>query len=248
MKTTKSLARKAMVIVTGASLMVLAFAGTVPAAGKSVQDIEAVWGKPIGIEKLANGAEKRFYKLDNTIAVGPRYFVFNGGQVVADGLGGVVPSAQKVKKDGLPASVLSGSYYQNVSAQELDQSWGKPAAVRQLENGTEERYYKIQNTLDVGYRVFQIKGGKVVASGIAGLPVLPEKKTELKGVRVGFMADTHAGTVAEVEGVWGKPVGVKKLANGTEERYYKIDNTMNIGNRMFLFKDGKAVATAIANY
>jgi hypothetical protein len=245
MKTTKSLTKKAMVIVTGASLMVLAFAGTVPAAGGSLQETEAVWGNPVAIQKMDNGVEKRFYKNSNTMDVGFRYFSYKDGKVIAEGLDRNAPIAQKVEKDGVPASTLSSSN-QNVSAKDLDQFWGKPALVRPLANGTEERYYKIQNTMDTGYRVFQIKGGKVVASGMAGLPVV-NNKTELKGIPVGFLADSSAGTVAEVESVWGSPVGVKKLANGTEERYYKYNNTLSIGSRMFLFKDGKAVATAVAN-
>jgi hypothetical protein len=67
-------------------------------------------------------------------------------------------------------------------------------------------------------------------------------------VRVNFVKETGVQTIAEVEQTWGRPVTVKKLANGTEERYYKYANTMmNDLKAMFLFRDGKVVATAVAN-
>jgi len=233
--------RKAMAVATGVSLIVTLGAGTVLAA--TMQETEAVWGSPVAVQKLANGVEKRYYKNNNTMDLGFRVFSYQNGAVVAEGLERVAPVAEKAVKAGLPDGVLSGSF-QSASAQDLDKIWGKPAAVRTLENGTEERYYKVQNTLDVNYRVFQVKGGQVVASGIAALPSIPAKKAELKGIPVGFLADANGATVSEVESVWGKALSVKKLANGSEERYYKNNNTMSIGSRMFLFKDGKAVATA----
>ncbi|MCE5282038.1 MAG: hypothetical protein LLG93_08045, partial [Deltaproteobacteria bacterium] len=232
--------RKAMAVATGVSLIVTLGAGTVLAA--TLQETEAVWGSPVAVQKLDNGIEKRYYGTDNTMDLGFRVFSYKDGTVVAEGFERVAPVAEKAAKAGLPDGVLSGSF-QSAGAQDLDKIWGKPAAVRTLENGTEERYYKIENTQDLDYRVFQVKGGQVVASGIAALPTIPEKQAELKGIPVGFLADANGATVSEVESVWGKALSVKKLANGTEERYYKNDNTMGIGDRIFLFKDGKAVAT-----
>ena len=34
-------------------------------------------------------------------------------------------------------------------------------------------------------------------------------------------------TVAENEAVWGKPVAIQTFSDGTEKRFYKINNTMN---------------------
>ncbi len=235
------LTRKAIVVVAGVSLVVMLGAGTVLAA--TLQETEAVWGSPVAVQKMDSGVEKRYYRTDNTMDLGFRVFSYQNGAVVAEGFERSAPVAEKAVKAGLPDGVLSGSY-QGAGVQDIDQIWGKPVAIRTLENGTEERYYKIENTQDLGYRVFQVKGGQVVASGIAALPSMPEKQAELKGVRIGFLADANGATVSEVESVWGKALSVKKLANGAEERYYKNDNTMNIGDRMFLFKDGKAVATA----
>ncbi len=233
--------RKAMAVATGVSLIVTLGVGTVLAA--TLQETEAVWGSPVAVQKLDNGVEKRYYKNNNTMDLGFRVFSYQNGAVIAEGFDRYAPVAEKAAKAGLPDGVMDGSY-QSASVQDIDQTWGKPAAVRTLENGTEERYYKVQNTMEGNYRVFQVKGGKVVASGIAALPSIPEKKAEMKGIPVGFLADANGATVADVEKVWGKALSVKKLASGAEERYYKNDNTMSIGSRMFLFKDGKAVATA----
>jgi len=249
MKTIR-LTGKVMMMVAGASLMIAAAgSGTAFAAGATLQDNEAVWGSPVSVQKMDNGAEKRFYRIQNTQDLGFRYFVYQDGQVIDDGLARMAPVAEKAQKGGLPASELSKSYYQKhpTSAQALDQKWGKAVAVRTLDNGVEERYYRVQNTQDVNFRYFQIKEGKVIASGLARVTGDKEQAAELKGVPVGFVKPTGVETVAEVESVWGKPLKVKKLANGMEERYYKLDNTTNPGNRMFLFKDGKAVASAMAN-
>jgi hypothetical protein len=251
MKTTKSLTKKVTVILTCASLMLLTVgAWTAFAAGATLQENEAVWGKPIGVQKLDNGAEKRFYKYQNTMSIGVPFFVYRDGQVIDEGLAAATPESPKSGKMGLPFGTLSRDYYQNhpTTAQQVDAAWGKAVAVRPLEDGSEERYYKYQNTIDLGYRAFLEKDDKVIASAISRVTGVPEKKAELKGVRVNFVKETGVSTIAEVERTWGRPVSVKKLANGTEERYYKYGNTMmNDLKAMFLFKDGKAVATAVAN-
>jgi len=218
------------------------------AAGGTLQESEAVWGKPVVVQKLDNGLEKRFYKTDNTMKIGFRYFVYREGRVIEDGITNVVPEVKKAEKRGLPISQLTRRYYQNhpITAEEVDQTWGRPVAVRTLEDGSEERYYKTDNTMKIGLRYFLVTNGKVVDSGISNVTGVPEPKKELMGVPMYSIRETGTETVAEVERVWGKPIGTKKLANGMEERYYKIDNTMKIGDRMFLFKEGKAVGTTIA--
>ena len=57
----------------------------------------------------------------------------------------ILPEVKKAEKKGLPISELSRSYYQNypTTAEEVDQAWGKPVAVRPLEDGSEERYYNM---------------------------------------------------------------------------------------------------------
>ncbi|HQM44256.1 MAG: hypothetical protein KBA28_14040 [Syntrophaceae bacterium] len=53
-------------------------------------------------------------------------------------------------------------------------------------------------------------------------------------------------SVADIESDFVKPVKIVKLSNSLEERYYKSSNTMDM-MYVILFKDGKAVGTAIAN-
>jgi hypothetical protein len=251
MKRTKNLTRKLAVMVACVSLMLLTV-GALPvfAAGVSLQENEAVWGKAVSVQQLDNGTEKRFYKYQNTMSIGVPYFVYQDGKVIDGGLAAAVPESRKEVKEGLPFGTLSKDYYQKhrTTVQEVDTAWGKAVAVRTLEDGSQERYYKYQNSIDLGYRCFLVKDDKVVASAIARVIGIPEKKADLNGVSVNFVKETGVETVMEVEQTWGRPVTVKKLANGTEERYYKYGNTMmNDLKVMFLFKDGKVVATAVAN-
>jgi hypothetical protein len=248
MKTKRSVTRKLTVMVACASLMLLTV-GALPAfaAGATLQDTEAVWGKAIGVQKLDNGAEKRFYKYQGTMSLGVPYFVYQDGKVIDEGLVAAAPEMAKAEKVGLPFTSLSKDYYQRntTTAQEVSSVWGKPAGLRTLADGSQERYYKYQNTIDPGYRTFLVKDDKVVASAIARVINVPEQKAELKGVPVNTLSGNE--TVADIEQTWGRPVSVKKLANGAEERYYKFGNTMmNDFKAMYLFKDGKAVGTAVA--
>ena len=170
--------------------------------------------------------------------------------MIDDGITNIVPEVKKAEKKGLPIDALSQWYYHNhpTTAEEIDQTWGKPVAVRKLEGGSEERYYKTNNPMITGFHYFLVKNGRVFDSGTSNVTGVPEPRKELRGVPMYSIRETGTETIAEVESVWGKPIGTKKLANGMEERYYKIDNTMKIGDRMFLFKDGKAVGTTIATF
>jgi len=241
MKTTKGLTKKAMVLVTGASLIALTMsAGTVLAAGA---DSEGVWGKPIAVQKLDNGVEKRYYKLQNTQDAGVRCIVYKDGQAVDQMITPTLPAAPAAKAEA--KSLLSASGAGTQSVAEVESVWGKASSVRKLANGTEERYYSYGNTQNPGNRVFLFKDGKVVASGVANAPAAPAAKAEAKSVLSASGAGTQS--VAEVESVWGKASSVKTLANGAEERYYSYGNTQNPGKRVFLFKDGKVVADGIAH-
>jgi hypothetical protein len=250
MKTTKRTINRVIVAVCAAAMLLTVGSWTAFAAGATLLENEAVWGNPVVIQKLDNGLEKRFYRTDNTMKIGFRYFVYGEGRVIDDGLTNIVPEMNKAKKQGLPVSELSQGYYQShpTTAGEIDRAWGKPVAVRKLEGGLEERYYNTDNTMKIGFRYFLLKSGKVVDGGMSNVTGLPEPEKELKGVPMYSVLETGTQTVAEVESVWGKPVGVEKLANGMEERYYRIDNTMKIGNEMFLFKEGKAVGTTVATF
>lgn len=251
MKTTRGTITGAMAAAVCAGAMLLTIgAWTAFAAGETLGANEEVWGKPVVVQKLDNGIEKRFYKIDNTMNLGFRYFVYQQGLVIDDGISSTTPELKKAEKRDLSVDALSQWYYRNhpTTAEELDRVWGKPSAVKTREDGFSERYYRIDNTMRLGFRYFLVKNGTVVGGGISNVTGVPEPKRELKGVPVFSIREKGGETVAEVESVWGKPIGTRRLANGLEERYYRIDNTMKIGDRMFLFKDGREVGTTVATF
>ena len=67
MKTTRRVTKKAIVAVCAAAMLLTVGSWTAFAAGETLQESEAVWGKPVVVQKLDNGLEKRFYKTDNTM-------------------------------------------------------------------------------------------------------------------------------------------------------------------------------------
>jgi hypothetical protein len=227
------------------------------AANATLAENEAIWGKALGIQKLENGMEKRFYKCQNTMDLGYYYFVYKDSMVIEEGLAVTVPETKKIEEQGIPATEWSKGYYQNhiATVADEDKSWGKPVAVRALKDGLEERYYKTGNAMDMGNPFFQVKDGKVVASGVAGkdrvaVIASQDKKTGQKGLPViEWNTDYYqhnATTTVDLDKVWGKPVAVKVLKDGSEERYYKFGNTMGPDNPFFLVKDGKVIASGIA--
>jgi len=48
-------------------------------------------------------------------------------------------------------------------------------------------------------------------------------------------------TIAENEAIWGKPSVIQVFNDGTEKRFYKYSNSMDIGFRYFVYKDSKAI-------
>ena len=102
-------------------------------------------------------------------------------------------------------------------------------------------------------RAFVVQKGKVVASGLATAesaqgsePVGEANLAEAKhGLSKAYYAK-HPTTLKDVEERWGKPIAVKKLKNGKEERYYKHVSP-STGYRAFLVQDGKVVASGITN-
>jgi hypothetical protein len=55
----------------------------------------------------------------------------------------------------------------------------------------------------------------------------------------GFLATGK--TVAENEAVWGNPSMILKFNDGTEKRYYKYQNSVDVGYRTFVYRDNRAV-------
>jgi hypothetical protein len=252
--------KKMKSVITGcccAALMAAWGLMPVTASAESLQDVENTWGKPAAIQKLADGAEKRFYRNMNTMDLGFRYFTIKDGNVIANGMvaAAELPSAPVPQANLAEAKVgMSKSYYSGHSTlvADIEQTWGKPVAVKALDSGKEERYYKYQSAMDIGYRTFLVQDGKVIASGYTTLNALPTVqvgKANLAEGKLGISKSYYSGhptMVADIEQTWGKPVAVKALDNGKEERYYKYQNSMDVGFRTFLIQDGKVVASGVA--
>ena len=58
----------------------------------------------------------------------------------------------------------------------------------------------------------------------------------------------YPSTVEALEKRIGKPVAVKTQADGSEVRYYKSsENTINLGYRVYIIKDGNVVGGNLSN-
>lgn len=92
---------------------------------------------------------------------------------------GFLPAANAAGQDENNYSITKYYYAKNpTTVDQLDKTWGKPAAVSNFDNGQEERFYKEQNTLINGYRTFLVQDGKVVDCGLSvSLPDAPKGKT-----------------------------------------------------------------------
>jgi len=68
-----------------------------------------------------------------------------------------------------PLTALSKSYYQKhkTAAAELEQKFGKPLAVKKIDNGQEVWSYKEDNSRQLDFSFFVIKDGYVVGSNVS---------------------------------------------------------------------------------
>jgi hypothetical protein len=236
------------VIAAGVLAMFAAAWGLYPASGQAMtsQDLDKAWGKPAMAMKAENGAEKRFYRYDNTMDVGYRVFQIQGGEVVDMGLTGFAPRIEAANKPGLPVAGMSREYWANHPAR-VEAFMGRPDSTRNLADGTVEMFYKYAGTQDIGYRYFLVKDGKTVASGTTSA-ALSDPKTAVKEAPKSINQSSdyyrnHPTALESIEATWGKPVQVRTLANGMEERLYKFTGTQDIGYRFFLIQDGKVIAS-----
>lgn len=267
---------KKRTIITASMLTLIAFAlvaGTASAAGLSeryyqkhelkIEKLDRIWGKPVLVETLDNGLQRRVYKVENPYPENMRYrfFMARDGRVVSSGIsdrkGGSAEFVAKETKT-LPTSKISESYYAKnpLSAEEVERTWGTPVQVKNMGAGLEGRVYEIDNPYPASmkYRYFLIHGGMVMASGITDIIGTQEKADTcgLTGPPVGRLSkvyyENNKLTVAEVDKVWGKPLAVQKIDNGMENRIYEIDNPYpaNLKYRYFLTKNGAVVASGIS--
>jgi hypothetical protein len=238
-----------------------AFYAKNPAAAENVLK---TWGEPVNVHPLGCGMEKRYYKIDDPYpaALGYRYFVVKNDKVVYSGITDMdgSPNTLTTEKDiAFSVSDLSRSYYANrpEKAVKTLESWGKPVNVMKLEDGVEQRVYKIDNPYlsAFGYRYFRVKDGSVIASGLAesdgtvGVKLsnvcMPLSVTELSR---GYYA-INPMSEQTLQNVWGTPVDARPIGNGVEQRTYKIQNAYpaSLGFRYFQVKDGQVIASGITD-
>jgi hypothetical protein len=235
------------IIAAGALAMFAATWGLHPASGHAMtlQDLDKTWGKPAVVVK-ADGIEKRYYKYQNTMDVGYRVFSIQGNEVIDGGLTGSAPQIAAAKPAGLPVSQMSKNFWSSHPTA-VESIMGKPDSMRKLDDGSVEMFYKYAGTSDIGYRYFLVKDGQIVASGTTDKALTNPKTADAKATRTIYAStdyyQNHPTTVAAVDAAWGKPVAIKTLSNGLEERLYKYSTTLDVGYRFFLIKDGKVVAS-----
>ncbi len=237
-----------MIIVAFIAVALAAAWGLYPASvyAMSVQDLDNTWGKPVMTVKTDSGLEKRYYKLGNTMSdMGYRVFSIKGDAVTDEGLSGSLPVITTPVIPGLPVMAVSRDYWANHPTQA--DSLGKPNSTRHLPDGSMELFFKYEGASDIGNRYYLVKDGRVVASGTTARALTDPQAVEQKATRTIEASESYYKnnpmTLEQVEATWGQPVLVRKLSNGVEERLYRFQNTLSLGFRFFLIKDGKVIAS-----
>ncbi|RLC30003.1 MAG: hypothetical protein DRH32_06435, partial [Deltaproteobacteria bacterium] len=222
------------------------------------------WGEPVNVQPLGSGMEKRYYKISNPYPpdLGYRYFVVKDDKVVYSGITDMdgSPKSLAAEKDIIfNVGDLSKSFYSRHPdiASKVLESWGTPVNVMQLENGIEQRVYKINNPYPsaFGYRYFRVKDGKVLASGLAESDGTAEAglSNVCRPLSVSELSREYYAinpmSEQTLNHVWGKPIDVRDIGDGIEQRTYKIRNAYpaSFGFRYFQVKDGQVIASGITD-
>jgi hypothetical protein len=229
-----------------------------------VEKLDRIWGKPVLVETLDNGLERRVYEIENPFPENLRYrfFMVSDGKVVSSGIsdrrGDDRAEFNTKETVNLPKSKISESYYTKnpLSAEDVERTWGTPIQVKDMGAGLEGRVYEIPNPYPASmkYRYFLIQNNMVLASGITDIIGTQEKADTcgLTGPPVGRLSkvyyENNKLTVEEVDKVWGKPLAVQKIDNGMENRIYEIDSPYpaTLKYRYFLARNGAVVASGIS--
>ena len=140
------------------------------------EEVKKTWGKPVLTILLDPGIEQWVFEIHNPYPaqLKYRYFTFKDGMVLASGVTDIIGTEKEAatcSSDGPPVAQLSKLYYGKVTlkADELAKTWGQPVLVQKLDNGMENRVYRIRNPYpeQFKYRYFLISNGRVVASGVS---------------------------------------------------------------------------------
>ena len=228
----------------------------------SSKEVAKIWGDPVAVQQLPNNVEKRIYPIQNAVTdLKYRYFLIQGGTVLASGLTDSLSGAGQEQNDlvqGFVPSDISKTYYEKhpMSVGELDRIWGRPLAVDTAADGAERRVYEISDPFtDFRYRYFLIRNDRVVASRISpdkGFQKSDSHRTQ-QNIQVNEIShafyEKHPMTLAEVEKTWGQPALVISGKTGMEKRIYKIANPYPSGFefRYFIVEGAKVVSSGITD-
>ena len=225
--------------------------------------LEKVWGQPVAVQDLANGMQKRVYKVRNPYpeTLSYRYFIVKDGRVVSSGLSDTAGVEQMVASGGtttLPVSQISESYYSKfpMKAEEVKRTWGKPVVSKTVDTGIEQWIFEIEHPYpaQLKYRYFTIKDGMVLASGVTDIIGTENEAATCgtEGPPAAQISKLYYGkftlTAADVAKTWGQPVLVQKLDNGMENRVFRIPNPYpeQFKYRYFLIRNDKVVASGVS--
>jgi len=138
----------------------------------SIAEIDRVWGRPVSVRSLDNGMEERYYP--SPLREGQyQNFICQDGRVIAAGLtflsnGKADTPREAPIVNGIPVNKLDRAYI-GASVQDIEKVWGQAVVKKTLNNGMEERFYKMPNiAAEAGYRFFLVSDGKIIGSGIGG--------------------------------------------------------------------------------
>ena len=92
-----------------------------------------------------------------------RLYLTKDGKIIASGSSAPISNEKIIPKNQQPVTSLIPSFYSTV--EDVENTWGKPAQIETLDNGIQKRLYKYAGTMDVGYRFFLVKDGKVIGDG-----------------------------------------------------------------------------------
>ncbi|MCB2145804.1 MAG: hypothetical protein KQI81_04965 [Deltaproteobacteria bacterium] len=229
---------------------------------RSAQEVEMVWGKPVDVIRLDGGIEKRTYVIQSPYTdLKYRYFLIRDNVVLASGItdtAGAVPPKIQQENVGFVPSDLSKAYYarHKTTVAHLDQTWGKPLQVQDMNDGMQVRVYSIQDPYtDFKLRKFIVKDGIVVASRISpetefSVDTRPQEYRSIEINEISHLYyQKHPMSLEAVEMAWGEPVLIQKADNGLEKRTYKlqIPTDAAFAFRFFIIKDGQVISSGISD-
>jgi hypothetical protein len=151
---------------------------------------------------------------------------------------------------------LSRTFYRHNprSLDDVQASWGEPVRITALENDMEKRVYPIQSPYtDLKYRYFLFKDGMVLASGLTdiGKETSSDEQRQTVGFHPSDLSEVYYAQnrtpVEHIDSMWGEPLRVKEMPDGTQVRVYAIQHPYtDFKYRKFIVRDGIVVGSRIS--